>query len=275
MNMNKFEYFLEGGEPVHRPSYCVFLDVLGFSQQIEKSYQEGIEDLTLREFYSIFQKNLGKIKSLETESSYFHLKTFSDNVLLVHTPFSDDLEFEFASIMWSLREYQFQMALRGLFVRGGFTFGPLFLSEDTVYGKALLDAYKLESEIAINPKVVLSEEVKSLVHEHIRYYANGDAPQKEAVLVDADGSYFINYLAECFLDEDEERWLDAKSLMLHKEQIEIGLRKFNSKSQIFSKYVWLAAYHNYFCDSASDCRSYDNGLKIDSELYCIHFSKIE
>lgn len=249
--------------------------MLGFSQQMEKSYQEGTEDLTLREFYSIFQKNLGKIKSRETESSRFYFKTFSDNILLAYPGFSDDLESEFAFIMWSLREYQFRMALKGFFIRGGLTFGPLFLSEDTVYGKALLDAYNLESEIAVNPRVVLSNEVKELVDKHINYYANGNAPQKKDVLVDADSRYFINYLAECLLDDGEGQSLDVSSLREHKAQIERGLQEFTSKLQIFSKYAWLAAYHNYFCDLVSDFRNYDSSLKIDNELYCIQFSEIE
>jgi hypothetical protein len=181
------------------------------------------------------------------------------------------MESEFAFILWSIREYQFAMASQGFFIRGGLSVGSLFVDDNSVYGEALIDAYELESKIAINPIVVLCENTMKLVDLHIGYYNSESAPQVRDVLVNSDGRYFINYLSECILETDEGAEVDHDPLKNHKNQIEHALANYVEQQEVFAKLSWLAAYHNYFCDSVSSYPGYSVDLKVDRELASVKF----
>lgn len=265
--------YLENGQPVHRLSYCAFLDVLGFSARIRASYKDKTANELLRQFHAIFERRINRLKS-EVDESLLYFKSFSDNVLLAHPRFSHDMESEFGFILWSISEYQFEMALQGFFIRGGLSVGNLFVDDNSVYGEALIDAYELESKVAVNPIVVLCDNTMKFVDHHIGYYYGESAPQVRHVLVNADGRYFINYLSECILETDDGEELHADSLRKHKEQIELALSLYAGQAAVFAKFSWLSAYHNYFCESVSSYPGYSDALKIDSELATVKFKTL-
>lgn len=265
----KNDYF-EAEQPVHRLSYCAFLDVLGFSERIRASYKNKTANELLRQFHSIFNTRISQLKS-DVNESLLYFKSFSDNVLLAHPRSSSDMEGEFGFILWSISEYQFEMALQGFFIRGGLSVGNLFVDDNSVYGEALIDAYELESKVAVNPIVVLCDNTMKLVDLHLGYYGGEYAPQIRHVLVNGDGRYFINYLSECLLETDYGEELNAKSLGKHKEQIELALSLYAEQPAVFAKFSWLSAYHNYFCESISSYPGYSDNLKVSSELATVKF----
>ena len=271
-NKGKSDYF-SAGKPVHRQSYCAFLDVLGFSERIRASYEDNSEDKLLESFHSILAKSIKQFKE-QSDESMLYFKSFTDNVVLAHPQFSDDMESEFGFILSSIKEYQFQMALKGFFIRGGLAVGLLFMDENSVYGAALLEAYRLESKAAVNPIVVLCDNTMKLEDMHISYYTGEIAPQIRDVLRGPDGRYFLNYLTECIIEGDYGEYLDAKSLHLHKNQIEKSLKSYVSIPTVFSKFSWLAAYHNYFCDTVSGYSGYDEAMKVSVDLAAVRFQRI-
>ncbi|WKV49489.1 hypothetical protein [Dickeya fangzhongdai] len=149
------------------------------------------------------------------------------------------------------------------------------MDENSVYGAALLEAYRLESKVAVNPIVVLCDNTMKLVGDHLKFYAEGFAPQLRDVLKGQDGRYFINYLMECIIDGIDKQYLDTKSLILHKQQIEKALKNYASISAVFSKFAWLAAYHNYFCELISRFPEYNDTMKISSEFFSIQIQMIQ
>lgn len=265
--------YLEKGKPVHRLSYCAFLDVLGLSERIRASYESKAGDKLLQEFHAIFKKRISQLK-LDIGGSLLYFKSFSDNVLLAHPQFSRDMESEFGFILRSISEYQFEMALRGFFIRGGLSVGPLFVDDNSVYGEALINAYHLESKVAVSPIVVLCDNTMKLVDKHIGYYYGNGAPQVRDILVNADGRYFINYLSECILQTDEGEEVARDSLKQHKGQIESALAQYVGQPAVFAKFSWLAAYHNYFCDSVSSYPGYSDELKVSNELATVKFKRL-
>lgn len=265
--------YLDAGKPVHRLSYCAFLDVLGFSARIRESYKNKTANKLLQEFHAIFDKRIDKLKS-EVDKSLLYFKSFSDNVLLAHPRFSEDMESEFGFILWSISEYQFEMALQGFFIRGGLSVGQLFVDDNSVYGAALIDAYELESMVAVNPIVVLCDNTMRLVDQHLTYYHGEWAPQARHVLVNADGRYFINYLHECVIETDDGLELDTEALGIHRNQIEHALNQYAKQPSVFAKFSWLAAYHNHFCDSVSSFPRYSDELKVSAELATVKFKRL-
>lgn len=271
-NREKSDYF-SAGKPIHRLSYCAFLDVLGFSERIRASYNDGSADNLLESFHKILARSIAELKK-STNGSMLYFKSFTDNVVLAHPRFSEDMESEFGFILWAINEYQFQMALKGFFIRGGLAVDQLFMDENSVYGAALLEAYRLESKVAVNPVVVLCDNTMKLVDRHIGYYSGEFAPQLRHVLKGPDGRYFLNYLTECIIEGDDREYLDAKSLRLHKKQIESALKSYAAVPTVFSKFSWLAAYHNYFCDTVSRYPEYKASLKVSTTLAATQFQRL-
>ena len=265
--------YTHNGKPIHKLSYCAFLDILGFSERSRASYKNGTANQLLQDFHSIFKSQIDKLKD-ETSESQLYFKSFSDNVLLAHPNFSKDMESEFGFIIWAIKEYQYAMALKGFFIRGGLSVGPLFIDDNSVYGEALISAYELESKVAVNPIIVLCNETMKLVESHLEFYSGEAAPQMRDVLVNSDGRYFINYLSESLIDTDDGLCLDTRSLRIHKNQIENALAQYSKQPSVFAKFSWLSTYHNYFCDSVSSFPMYSDKLKISSDMSTVQFKML-
>jgi hypothetical protein len=93
----------------------------------------------------------------------------------------------------------------GLLIRGGATIGKLFHKEGVVFGEGLIEAYRIESQTSIYPRIVLSQR---LVAEAI--LVKEDNPFARA---DADGLYYLNYIGLVLVKSavPGDRWpADAK-----------------------------------------------------------------
>ena len=141
------------------------------------------------------------------------------------------------------------MILNGFFVRGAISVGEAYIDEIAVFGEALIDAYVGESKVARDPRIVLTDKAVSLVKEHLSYYGDPPhhAPQVRDVLQDSDGQWFLNYL-ECVLLAESEQGPFYEEFNKHKAVVEQRLNEFKAEPYLWSKYAWVAHYHNYFCD---------------------------
>jgi hypothetical protein len=274
MTMHTKDDYFEAGKPIHKTSYCAFLDVLGFSERIKDSFKEKKGNRLLRTFHTILSKRIKALKA-DTSDSLLYFKSFTDNIIFAHPRFSDDMESEFGFILLALSEYQFDMAQHGFFIRGGLSVGDLFVDENSVYGPALLEAYHLESKVAVNPAVVLSDDVMGLVLSHLKFYHGDFAPQNRAVLVNSDGRFFINYLAECIVDGHDSEEVAWSALRTHKKHVEAALKEYQQVPAIFAKFAWLASYHNCFCDSVSNYPGYKDTVRVSKKLASIQFRRLK
>ncbi len=83
-----------------------------------------------------------------------------------------------------------EMGLRiGMLIRGGFSFGQLYHDRRVVFGEAMVDAYRLESKLSHNPRILVSERViDQLTHER---------PEDVSFLLrDSDGQWHLNYFGQ-------------------------------------------------------------------------------
>ncbi|MHC1747204.1 MAG: hypothetical protein AB9856_02300 [Cellulosilyticaceae bacterium] len=225
------------------------IDILGFSQMIITSCKEGDGNKLLREINYLINKNKQCI--IPNKYSQGKIKIFTDNMVVAY-PIKDDGEEELDEILENVSEYQFNLALEGLFVRGGISVGEFYINEDIVFGPALLDAHCAESEIACYPRIVLDKKTVKRLQRYINYYEV--APQQNKILIDNDGNWFLNYLntifkyyRECNNEYEFER-IQHGLLLKHKEKIEEMLLLQKENIRVWDKYVWVANYHNCFCD---------------------------
>ena len=124
-------------------------------------------------------------------------KFFSDNLAFGY-PFGEQTD-DHASTAWFIircaQRYQLRMAMNGFFLRGALTQGPICLTDEIIFGSALIECYLLESKTSIVPRVVLAEPLKEVVLASYRADSKRFAPgADQAICRDVDGWWFVNYL---------------------------------------------------------------------------------
>ncbi len=240
----------KNGKLLFKKSFCAYIDILGFSEKIMKN------DLKFFSLYlNTLQKELQYIENTHDLSGKqgfksFELKIFTDNFVFGHPWFDQFGESELGNIFEVLSHIQFTFAKENIFIRGAISISELYMDENIVLGPALIEAYKLESEKAINPRILLSKEVVEIVNKHINYYAqHQSSPQSKQYLIDIDGYHFINYLFILFYDHNYPDKVIIEELQKHKQPVLENLKLHENNFKLFEKYSWIAKYHNYFCDN--------------------------
>ena len=245
--MSKQKYNKVNPELVN--SVVCAIEILGFSQMILESCQYGYGNKLLKEINYLINKNKQCI--IPNKYSQGKIKIFTDNMVVAY-PINHDGQQELDEILDNVAEYQFNLAVEGLFVRGGLSMGDFYINEDIVFGPALLDAHYVESQVACYPRIVLDTQTV----EMLKGFTKDDEIdlQNSKVLVDSDGQWFLNYLntifkyyKECYTAYEFEK-VKYALLMRHKAKVEAALETNKGNTRVWDKYVWIADYHNYFCE---------------------------
>jgi hypothetical protein len=265
MSESTAAYLDEAGRPRLRQSIVAFIDVLGFSN-ISTSCPT-MEDS---------QRVLDKIAAAIEESRSFvrqpipdgesalgrrwATKFFSDNLAFGY-PF-DDKSGDHASTAWfiirSAQRYQLKMTMSGFFVRGALTDGPVCLTDEIIFGSALIECYQLESKASIVPRIVLAEPLQQLVMKSYRASADHLEPAiEQAICRDVDGWWFVNYL-DAAQDSSGIQW---DLIEQHKASILESL-SHTTRHDVLPKYGWACRYHNVFCHWHRDDPGYDDRYRI-------------
>ncbi|MEK6408620.1 MAG: hypothetical protein AABN34_16960 [Acidobacteriota bacterium] len=251
------------GAAVTRKSVVAFLDVLGFTTQMSQAYENATDADLLRDLRSALtsarDKAFPDLYPTTTEYppayryreqvEFWQVKAFTDNVI-IGVPLSrpgDDAEGELGSLIQALCWYQLEMATRGFFVRGGIAIGDLYIDEDIVFGDALIEAHKIENEVARDPRIVLSPTLEPYIGIHFQYYGDPqESPHSQIWLEDADGQLFVNYLGITYDENPEEP--DLAAIEAHRGKVMSMLDKHKASPTIWGKYAWVANYHNFICE---------------------------
>lgn len=252
--MDYFRGYQKDGHKVIRKSFCAYFDILGFSDKINKSFQDDKYDLQyFNKYLNILEKEIDFIakykKVFDDDSDLFSIKIFTDNFVIGYPWYDAYGESELGSVFTILSHIQNSFIENDIFIRGAIALSDLYMDDITVIGPALVEAYKLESEYANYLRIILSDDVEEVVLTHTRYYANPElSPQNNRYLRDKDGRLFLNYLYKNHYLYRENIEEFENNLLLHKNSIikNISINKHDYK--LLQKYLWVAEYHNYFLE---------------------------
>lgn len=240
------------------PSAVAFVDILGYETMVRAAHDSRTSEVLLRRLHSVIPTALDRLRKPAHNKlgmDHYIVRAFTDNVVIGY-PLEDDGEPQLGHLLQLLAYFQCELASEGFFIRGGVAVGPAFISEDLVFGPALLDAYDGEHTLARDPRIVLTESARMLLEKHICYYRERiESPHAQLVFSDPDGMYFINYLYAT-LDDEFESVPNRERLHEHRAAVERQMTAYRSKPPIWSKYAWSATYHNFFCaqhSSAQEC----------------------
>ncbi len=247
---------LENRKPIeYKQCYVAFLDILGFKDLVFSSKKSTIEN-----YFGIVDSAIQYLKRISNKQDIKYI-TISDSIILSveHGKDKNENFHRLQNLCVAVGLIQASLALKNIWLRGGISSGEAFFDqhEYQVVGQAYIDAYLLEQQTALYPRIVIDGKIikefklksakdfiekindkggglqypnwgKSIIFD---WYSYGDK-----LLIEQDVSLFIDYLSFFFEAEyiDEHNYLD---------KIVSGLEKNLYKSaNTYIKYRWILNY---------------------------------
>lgn len=142
--------------PVLVPSAVLLMDVLGTSAR--RTPEESLRHLRVTQNAFSEAQKVGDSK--RGNNGLTIATWFTDNLAMaLPVPESGGLRAgdAISLLVMYAALHQVTLAEHGLYTRGAITFGPAYADEEFLYGKALVEAHHLESEVAVSPRVILSD----------------------------------------------------------------------------------------------------------------------
>lgn len=221
-----------------RTHILTFIDLLGFAGKVQQAHtQRDVDQIILQisRMISNFgmdaengENPVGDVSFLNFSDSIIRLKLAEQNISVV---LQEEIERLSDAQLWSI--------LDGVLVRGGISVAKHFNGQINVdnigdvacmISPALILSYKLETQKANYPRLVISED--NLPPNFNSPYLIHDR---------RDGVFYIDYMKRNFdLNQDDDDSIEF--LQRHVNLIETGLGNQNRKIKL--KYTWLKKYHN-------------------------------
>jgi hypothetical protein len=266
-------YVGKDGVPVLRRSVVAFIDILGYADIVRAAaVTRAKSQELLRTLHGVLHKARSHVDPEKKgdfargfqNKDFSGFRAFTDNIVIGH-PVLDDGELELGAIFLELSYFQMTMTMEGFFIRGAIAIGDLYMDDIAVYGSGLIEAYEAETTLARDPRIVLGPSAQKAVNQHLQYYGRGShAPQNQDLLKDSDGQYFVHYMNTLIGEEGE---ICQRELTRHKKQIELKLAEYRHRPPVWSKYLWAANYHNYFCEYCPGVDDASN--KVDTDEFAL------
>jgi len=182
-----------------------------------------------------------KEEKLEHGSSFRispQITTFSDHIVISYRIGNDSSEKEDRVIVTALGSATKLIAWladeamkQGFLIRGGATLGPLVHDNDIVLGEAMVEAYDLESRVAIYPRIAVSSRLYTRVDSRwsISFFRK-----------DSDGITHFNYFRYMLLREQDLEVLRRWVREVLSKCVE-NIAKFEAKREWnkLSKWAWF------------------------------------
>lgn len=248
MTMDKFTQKTLKEDNKYITGYVAFLDILGFKEICKKRTCEEIkaifDDILLLKYD--YNNEFGKIIVSEQTIKNSNIKIVSDSII-VTTP--DTLE-GFEYLIYFCSFIQNMLLSCNLTLRGGIEYGEFFTMKNTVFGSALIEAYKIESDIAVFPRIVISKNViehlkdtnifsKNILSDYKKLIANSSSA-KIMIKKDFDDLYFVhyfNYLQNIKLANKVHLKQKIKDFIVS------NMENHKNDIKLFEKYYWLNKYY--------------------------------
>lgn len=260
-DQEKFENSIQ-----YKTRIVAFLDILGWGaavddrQESEQDIKEQGKTLALLKAVADFHNSLKEL--LPDEQKKWPgdpiMTQFSDSLVL---SFEDD-EHGKDGLYRALMLLTKDLSLRGFHLRGGVVKGKIYHTEGLIFGPALKQAYKLESETAVYPRVILDHTLA--VEWNVQQQTAHEAALGEhSWVLCTDSYFFFNFLppfmGNSFLTSTD---LWKNQLKPFRNMIIEKTQDRNCSEAIFAKYEWLAGYFDSVC-----CQyPLANGMEVSHEV---------
>jgi len=230
-----------------------YLDILGFRQLIEKYHRTPDEILDLLKLMKEKADVRGisiSIGNVSSQKVFTATHAFSDLVIRQVEFEEDNFLSRLGAEMTLLARIQFELLTtrQCTLIRGGISRGNFHLSNEFVFGPAMVRSYELEG-LAVFPRIIIDRDLiqrMSPENRDVWDYLIGCGD---------DGLFFIDYLntvmKRSLRPPNEAFKRKEEFLFAHKEAAEKKLEELSKEKEgIRQKGLWLARYHNRVVEQA-------------------------
>lgn len=222
-------------------SVVTFVDILGFADLVRNETAAEVAN-RLDAMGETAAKPVGQEGHLTTVVS------FSDSVIRVR-PIEPETVYDalmheiqdLAAAQWTLLEF-------GMLIRGGSTVGMVSAGEGRVFGPGFVQAYRLESSLAVSPRIVIDPGVIETIRHHLRGAGTVSAKTelitglRDHVRLGDDGVWFVDYINSVSIVAGRE--FVRNGLPAIREFIIESAQEFSNRPLILPKYLWQIRYYN-------------------------------
>ena len=264
--MSPSAYLDESGQPRLRTSIVAFVDVLGFANMSAASVGLDEGQRTLKMVAAAINDSRDCVRKSFAHNragarNGWAVKFFSDNLALGCPCDTSENDSRAAArfVLRCAQRYQLHMVLNGFFVRGAMSIGQICLTDEIIFGSALVECYREESKSAIVPRILLSGPLWKILSESLRVDAAAfSSEERNLVCRDVDGWWFVNYL-QAAREADGINW---SFIERHKQSILESL-SHTTRHDILPKFGWACRYHNVFCHWHREAAGYSDRYRIE------------
>lgn len=238
--------------------FIAFLDILGFKNWVDKTVDDedvfntiksGIDYIS-REREELYHGRYSDIRINDKEIS-----VFSDSIVISYA-------MDRGSLFYVLMDLVFicvNLNSKGIFVRGGVTYGKLYHKNHECFGPAMVKAYELEQKYAIHPRIIVEPEV---VRKGLENPGPANTPQHEAEYLnkllckcDDEDYFYLDYLSQYDEFDYEEQYIDL--IIKVRKYIIDNIKHNKNNEHVLKKYIWFAEYYNKVVEATFDeCADY-------------------
>lgn len=261
-------------------SYVAFLDMLGFRELC------GKKKLSCAEIKSIFDDiDLLKLQCNDRLFAYIVPEdirkkstfTIMSDSIVISAPYDD---YGLVFLLYLCQFIQNRLLRSKVILRGGIAKGEFFKCGNRMFGPALVEAYRLESTIAIYPRIVISESIISdlkkrrviadksiasfVLEKYSKKHMTGNQEITQADKISSHINAFIKKSGE-----DSLFYVDYFNTMMMltlqknsvlEDQITEAIQKglAHPKDSVRLKYQWVDAYYRRSIKKISLIQSYSH-----------------
>lgn len=226
--------------PVYESRIVVFLDFLGFRDHIERTV---IDPTHVRKVAHAID-TVREFTQKDSESMSQQVTQFSDCVVISYAAVQPSAVF---NLLLDIAMLQVELASQGFLIRGRVTAGDLLHQPDMVFGPALVEAYRIENSVALDPRVVVDRALVNIARANPAPHHDGVTEKRYVdgfLEVDADGHSYIDYISwEAVVEGVGAESDDYPGYMVAIARIlKLGFQ--SSEASVLRKMLWLHARYD-------------------------------
>ncbi|MBZ4038069.1 hypothetical protein [Novilysobacter selenitireducens] len=169
----------------------VFMDILGFRDHIKHSVTDSAHIKRIARAIETIHEHT----RIDEEWAHHQVTQFSDCVVVSYLTKQSSAVFD---ILLTVSLLQKELASQGFLVRGGITAGDLIHDGHMAFGPALVEAHRMESELASVPRILVDPKLTHIAGRHPaphHDYATEAKYVRDFVKTDGDGLDYLDYLS--------------------------------------------------------------------------------
>ncbi|SCY77225.1 hypothetical protein [Butyrivibrio sp. INlla14] len=216
--------------------FVAYMDILGFKSFMDVTPTVEVLDILQKICRSYNQvgiyhnSNDGLLPIIPREQ--LHSRVMSDSVVFFIDSSVKDALYGLIRYCAYFQESLLEIAKEPILCRGGISVGDMYIDNEIMVGKGLINAYKLEENCAINPRIIIPHDI---VDENMSALLSKDIGN---FIIFEDGYYKINYIW-MVLNTNKTGELLASGRIEH--FIQEGLNKYDDR--VRSKLLYFERWY--------------------------------